>query len=221
MRGSTGRRADALPRTGLLGFSTTLLPPVSARPAHPPATSPSSSAAPPAAPPAAAAPESTAAVAQLQRTLVQFLGIVAFAPPLTTARPTPPERVRRTQDKVRDRGGLELLLSMCQMDERNTSASLLELSLSLSLSRTPISERASDESLSRPQTSRRHESLVDQHSRDRKAKPKSKDDDAPPGIWDRDRDMGVSGRLMDDGQRSNIIKNAKDLGGRFGGGSFL
>ncbi|GAA5891163.1 hypothetical protein JCM8208_002522 [Rhodotorula glutinis] len=73
----------------------------------------------------------------------------------------------------------------------------------------------------RHNTSRRHESLVDQHSRDRKAKPKGKDDDAPPGIWDRDRDMGVSGRLMDDGQRSNIIKNAKDLGGRFGGGSFL
>ena len=128
MRGSTGRRADALPRTGLLGFSTTLLPPVS---------SPSSPSTPAAPPPPAASPESTAAVAQLQRTLVQFLGIVAFAPPLTTARPTPPERVRRTQDKVRDRGGLELLLSMCQMDERNTSASLLELSLSLSRARFP------------------------------------------------------------------------------------
>lgn len=75
----------------------------------------------------------------------------------------------------------------------------------------------------RPQTSRRNESLVDQHTRDRKAKPKggADDDRAPTNIWDRDRDMGVGGRLMDDGQRSNIIKNAKDLGGRFGGGSFL
>ncbi|GAA5905791.1 hypothetical protein JCM8208_000900 [Rhodotorula glutinis] len=118
----------------LLGFSTTLLPPVSARPPPPSASSatspsPTPSSAPPApapapapAPvPAAASPESTFAVAQLQRTLVQFLGIVSFAPPLTTTRPVPPERVRRTQDRVRERGGLELLLSMCQMDERNTT----------------------------------------------------------------------------------------------------
>lgn len=42
-----------------------------------------------------------------------------------------------------------------------------------------------------------------------------------PGIWDRDRDMGVGGRLMDDEKRADIVRNAKDLGGRFGGGSYL
>ncbi|GAA5941661.1 hypothetical protein JCM3775_003624 [Rhodotorula graminis] len=110
----------------LLGFSTTLLPPVSARPPPPPppsssSSSPTAPAPPPSPAPATASPESTLAVAQLQRTLVQLLGIVSFAPPLTTARPTPPDRFRRTQDRVRDLGGLELLLSMCQMDERNTT----------------------------------------------------------------------------------------------------
>ncbi|GAA5839593.1 hypothetical protein JCM9279_005994 [Rhodotorula babjevae] len=107
----------------LLGFSTTLLPPVSARPPPPSSSSSPSPSSPTAssAPPASPSPESTAAVAQLQRTLVQFLGIVSFSPPLTTAHPRPSERVRRTQDTVRDKGGLELLLSLCQMDERNTT----------------------------------------------------------------------------------------------------
>jgi hypothetical protein len=42
-----------------------------------------------------------------------------------------------------------------------------------------------------------------------------------PGIWDRDRDMSVGGRLMDDAKRADAVRSAKDLGGRFGGGSFL
>jgi hypothetical protein len=33
--------------------------------------------------------------------------------------------------------------------------------------------------------------------------------------------MSVGGRLMDDKKRSDIVRNAKDLGGRFGGGSYL
>ncbi|GAA6046964.1 hypothetical protein JCM3770_003453 [Rhodotorula araucariae] len=86
-------------------------------------------------------------------------------------------------------------------------------------------KRIRDQQLSaeveRHNTTRRNESLVDQHTRERKAKPKADDDRAPTNIWDRDRDMGVSGRLMDDGQRSNIIKNAKGLGGRFAGGGYM
>ena len=38
-------------------------------------------------------------------------------------------------------------------------------------------------------------------------------------IWDRDRDMGLSGRLMDDGKRKSIIKDAKELGSRFSASS--
>ncbi|BGP49445.1 hypothetical protein JCM10450v2_005336 [Rhodotorula kratochvilovae] len=116
--------AEAVVR--LLRFSTTLLPPVSARPA-PPTASPSPPASSTASGPAPASPtldlspESTAAIAQLQRTIVQFLGILSFCPPLTTERPTPPPRVKDAQDRVRESGGLELLLSMCQMDERNTT----------------------------------------------------------------------------------------------------
>lgn len=49
-------------------------------------------------------------------------------------------------------------------------------------------------------------------------------DSAPPAIWDRDRDMGMGGRLMDDKARSKLVKDAKDLGSRFGrssSGGFL
>ncbi|GAA5863726.1 hypothetical protein JCM3774_001229 [Rhodotorula dairenensis] len=66
----------------------------------------------------------------------------------------------------------------------------------------------------------RGESLFDKHAKASRASGKD-DDRAPTAIWDRDRDMSVGGRLMDDSQRSSVVKNAKGLGGRFGGGSFL
>lgn len=37
-------------------------------------------------------------------------------------------------------------------------------------------------------------------------------------IWDRDRDMGSGGKLMDQSTRSKLIKDAKSLGDRFGSG---
>jgi len=37
-------------------------------------------------------------------------------------------------------------------------------------------------------------------------------------IWDRDRDMSLGGRLMDDASRAKMIKDAKSLGDRFGSG---
>ncbi|TNY24353.1 spinocerebellar ataxia type 10 protein domain-containing protein [Rhodotorula diobovata] len=101
----------------LLRFSTTLLPPPSARP-PPPSSSSSPTPNPPTPSPSQ---EATPALAQLQRTLVQFLAVVSFSPPLTVARPAPSPRVRRAQDRVRELGGLEVLLSLCQMDERNTT----------------------------------------------------------------------------------------------------
>lgn len=73
--------------------------------------------------------------------------------------------------------------------------------------------------------SKRGESLLDLHSKSQSSsKKKSDKDEAPPAIWDRDRDMGLKGRLMDERSRSKLIQDAKDLGSRFGaskGGSYL
>ncbi|GAA5984198.1 hypothetical protein JCM11641_005146 [Rhodosporidiobolus odoratus] len=56
------------------------------------------------------------ALAQLQRTCAQFLGIVSFSPPGTTKTSG---ATRRAQDRTKETGGLGILLSMCQIDERN------------------------------------------------------------------------------------------------------
>ncbi|KAL8283735.1 hypothetical protein RQP46_005530 [Phenoliferia psychrophenolica] len=69
------------------------------------------------------------------------------------------------------------------------------------------------------QKSARNTSMLDAHSKSsKKADPKEKE---VPGIWDRDRDMSLGGRLMDGDKRADIVKSAKELGGRFGGGSYL
>ncbi|OCF30574.1 hypothetical protein I316_07775 [Kwoniella heveanensis BCC8398] len=61
-------------------------------------------------------------------------------------------------------------------------------------------------------------SLLDQHaSKLAKKKKDGKDDDAP-AIWDHDRDMGITGRLLNDQERSNKIREARGLGDRFGHG---
>ncbi|KAJ7474141.1 hypothetical protein FB451DRAFT_1248023, partial [Mycena latifolia] len=59
--------------------------------------------------------------------------------------------------------------------------------------------------------------LVDMHA---KSKPGEKDaeDDGKSKIWERDRDMALSGRLMDDTRRNKMIAEAKGLGERFGTG---
>ncbi|KAJ6613964.1 hypothetical protein B0H10DRAFT_1804523, partial [Mycena sp. CBHHK59/15] len=56
--------------------------------------------------------------------------------------------------------------------------------------------------------------LVDMHAKS------GKGDEAgeKKGIWDRDRDMALSGRLMDDDKRNKMLKEAKGLGDRFGTG---
>lgn len=75
-------------------------------------------------------------------------------------------------------------------------------------------------SLSCQRTSRKA-SLLDQHTSSGASKKLKPGEKEVPGIWDRDRDMSVGGRLMDDKKRSDIVRNAKDLGGRFGGGGYL
>ncbi|GAA5999851.1 Ctr86p [Rhodotorula paludigena] len=114
----------------LLHFSQTLLPPPSARPAPPPSphATPSTADAPvdPPTTPSAAdiaaasalSPESIAAIAQLQRTAVQYLGIVTFLPPFS-ASSAAKSRVEEAQRRVKENGGLEVLLGLCQIDERN------------------------------------------------------------------------------------------------------
>ncbi|KAG0662761.1 hypothetical protein C6P46_003074 [Rhodotorula mucilaginosa] len=100
----------------LLGFAQTLMPPPTARPAPPSADDspphPAKDAASARPPPAAAAdsslpptaPEGTAAIAQLQRTSVQFLGIASFASPSSSTAAAAKRiqaRVKAAQDRVR------------------------------------------------------------------------------------------------------------------------
>ncbi|KAJ7744171.1 hypothetical protein B0H16DRAFT_995349 [Mycena metata] len=60
----------------------------------------------------------------------------------------------------------------------------------------------------------RGSALVDMHARAGGGDEK----DEKKGIWDRDRDMALSGRLMDDDKRNKMLKEAKGLGDRFGTG---
>lgn len=77
------------------------------------------------------------------------------------------------------------------------------------------------------QKSARSTTLLDSHSSSSKRAKKNAADDEPEAkdggkeIWDRDRDMSITGRLMEDGARADVVKQAKELGGRFGGGTYL
>ncbi|KAJ6511563.1 hypothetical protein C8R47DRAFT_1173634 [Mycena vitilis] len=62
----------------------------------------------------------------------------------------------------------------------------------------------------------RGSALVDMHAK--AGKGEEEDKDGKKGIWDRDRDMALSGRLMDDDKRNKMLKEAKSLGDRFGTG---
>jgi len=65
---------------------------------------------------------------------------------------------------------------------------------------------------------KRGETLLDMHAKSA-ASSTDREDAAPAAIWDRDRDMAVGGRLMDDRSRSKLINDAKGLGSRFGRGA--
>lgn len=73
--------------------------------------------------------------------------------------------------------------------------------------------------VTRDQKSARNTTLLDAHSKSKKSE--SKEEKNGSGIWDRDRDMSVGGRILDDGKRSEMVKGAKELGGRFSSGSYL
>ncbi|GAA5827504.1 hypothetical protein JCM11251_003838 [Rhodosporidiobolus azoricus] len=123
----------------LLHFAQTLLPPPGPRPSpdaaslsipQPAAPSPatpihpsdrftslsSSSSA------AASPPLPVEAIAQLQRTSTSLLGILAFSslvPTVSNPYPVTKGAAKKAQDEVREKGGLGVLLGMCQIDERN------------------------------------------------------------------------------------------------------
>ncbi|TRM62988.1 hypothetical protein BD626DRAFT_44296 [Schizophyllum amplum] len=65
-------------------------------------------------------------------------------------------------------------------------------------------------------------SLTDAHlQREKeKARAKSKEEEEPEAIWDRERDLGVGGRIFSDGERRKALKDARSgLGDRFGSGT--
>ncbi|KIM32591.1 hypothetical protein M408DRAFT_62041 [Serendipita vermifera MAFF 305830] len=59
----------------------------------------------------------------------------------------------------------------------------------------------------------RPQSLFEMHQAAQANQPDKEENNA---IWDRDRDMGSGGRLMDQSKRSKLIQDAKSLGDRFG-----
>lgn len=65
----------------------------------------------------------------------------------------------------------------------------------------------------------RGETLLDLHSKSAAASKSREEETSEYAIWDRDRDMAVGGRLMDDKARSKLVQDAKGLGSRFGRGT--
>ncbi|KAI6137200.1 hypothetical protein F5141DRAFT_72854 [Pisolithus sp. B1] len=59
--------------------------------------------------------------------------------------------------------------------------------------------------------------LVDTHM-ERESQKKGDVDEEPAAIWDHSRDMSIGGRLMDEKQRKQMLREARGLGDRFGTG---
>ena len=104
---------------GLLGFSRNSIPSPSPRP---PPLSPST-------PkivelPSSSSPEDSSnipAYQLLKLTCVKYLGIISFASPTRPIAPLAQEQLEKTQNLIREKGGLGLLLGMCQIDGTNPS----------------------------------------------------------------------------------------------------
>ncbi|KAH9820560.1 hypothetical protein DFH28DRAFT_1079419 [Melampsora americana] len=73
----------------------------------------------------------------------------------------------------------------------------------------------------------RSSSLLDLHKKassnisKSKSKAEKEKDKKEAVVWDHDSMMGLGGKLMGEKQKADMIRDAKGLGGRFGGGSFL
>ncbi|WWC91407.1 uncharacterized protein L201_006351 [Kwoniella dendrophila CBS 6074] len=116
---------------------------------------------------------------------------------------TPQEKAQRLADEVagikrkKDKAGERILSFDEEQEERRKRKRENEI-------RNTIQEHS------------RGPSLLDQHTS--KLSKKNKDDSEPSAIWDHDRDMGVTGRLLTDNERQKKIKDARGLGDRFGHG---
>ncbi|GAA5897525.1 GPALPP motifs-containing protein 1 [Sporobolomyces salmoneus] len=82
-------------------------------------------------------------------------------------------------------------------------------------------DRRLKEEVERHNSSNRKESLFESHDKKKKKGGKGDKEKEEPQGWDRDRDMSIGGRLVDDGKRKQMIKDAKGLGGRFGSSGFM
>ncbi|WWC73289.1 uncharacterized protein I206_107255 [Kwoniella pini CBS 10737] len=116
---------------------------------------------------------------------------------------TPAEKAQRIADEVagvkrkKDKAGERIMSFDEEQEERRK-------------------RRREQEIKSTLQSHVRGPSLLDQHAS--KLSKKKKGDDDAPAIWDHDRDMGVTGRLLTDNERQKKIKDARGLGDRFGHG---
>ncbi|GAA5963401.1 hypothetical protein JCM3765_003056 [Sporobolomyces pararoseus] len=123
---------------------------------------------------------------------------------------TPAERQQRLQDEALGK------------KRKAENANPEELEDTEETRRKRARDRRLKEEVERHNSKSRKESLVDQHEK-KKSKSrggKDKEKEEPQG-WDRDRDMSIGGRLIDDGKRKQMIKDAKGLGGRFGSSGFM
>ncbi|WVW79099.1 hypothetical protein I302_101063 [Kwoniella bestiolae CBS 10118] len=117
---------------------------------------------------------------------------------------TPAEKAQRIADEVagikrkKDKAGERIMSFDEEQEERRK-------------------RRREEDIRSELQAHNRGPSLLDQHASKLSKKKKGDDEDAP-AIWDHDRDMGVTGRLLTDNERQKKIKDARGLGDRFGHG---
>lgn len=72
-------------------------------------------------------------------------------------------------------------------------------------------------------TEREQEEERERKKSKRKHRKGSRSPSPPPvAFWDREKMMGMGGRLMDEGKRKEIIgSSSADLGAKFGSGSYL
>lgn len=112
---------DSIMSSGLLNFSKTSIPLPAPRP--PPIT-PKIVELPSLRPTTTPTPDDSPnipAYQLLKLVCVKYLGIISFASPTRPLSPTIKAGIERVQDLIREKGGLGLLLGMCQIDGQNPS----------------------------------------------------------------------------------------------------
>ncbi|WWD20999.1 hypothetical protein CI109_105480 [Kwoniella shandongensis] len=121
---------------------------------------------------------------------------------------TPAEKAQRIADEVagvkrkKDKAGERIVSYEEEEDER----------------RKRRRDREILQGVEKHTASQRGPSLLDKHAAKLSQKKKEGKEDEAPGIWDHDRDMGITGRLLSEQERKAKIKDARGLGDRFGHG---